>query len=81
MGSEALIPLGEYFVQLQIGKRTFCNRVIVIDNLTCNYILGQVLQRTKRFGNGYLTAGKCYITINGEMLAQSISHATVNPTL
>ena len=72
MGGEALIPLGEYFIQLQMGKRTFHDRVIVIDNLMCNYILGQVLQRTSRFGTDYSTAGRHYITINGEMLAQSI---------
>ena len=46
-----------------------------------NYILGQVLQGTNRFGTGYLTAGRHYITINGEVLAQSISHTTVNPIL
>ena len=40
MKGEALIPLGECFIQLQIGKRKFQNRVIVIDNFMCNYILG-----------------------------------------
>ena len=33
VGGEALMPLEECFIQLQIGKRTFCNRVVVIDNL------------------------------------------------
>ena len=28
-----------------------------------------------------MTVGRHYITINGEMLAQSTSHATVNPIL
>ena len=80
-GGEALLPLGECFVQLQIGKRIFHDRVIVTDNLMHIYSLGQVLQRTNRFDTGYLAAGRHYITINGEMLAQSISHAVVNPIL
>ena len=46
-----------------------------------NYILEQVLQRTNRFGTGYLTAGRHYITINGEMIAQNIFHTTVSPIL
>ena len=47
---EALVPVGECFIQLQIGKRTFQDKVIVIENLKCNYILGQVLHRNNRFG-------------------------------
>ena len=46
-----------------------------------NYILGQVLHRTNRFGTGYSTAGRHYITLNGEMLAQSISQVMVKPVL
>ena len=32
-GGKALVPLGECSIQLQIGKRTFCTRVIAIGNL------------------------------------------------
>ena len=46
-----------------------------------NYILGQVLQRTNRFGTGYLTTGRHYIRINGEMIAQVISQTINNPIL
>ena len=42
---KVLIPVGECFVQLQIGKKLFTYRVIVIQNLKCEYILGQVLHR------------------------------------
>ena len=73
VGGEALVPAGECFVQLQIGKKTFRYRVIIIENLKCNYILGQVLHRTNRFSTGYFTTGSHYITINGEMIAQAIS--------
>ena len=47
-GGEALIPVGECFIQLQISKRTFQDRVIVIENLKYNYILGQLLHRNKK---------------------------------
>ena len=46
-----------------------------------NCILGQVLHRSNRFGTGYSTTGRHYITLNGEMLAQSISQVTVKPVL
>ena len=34
-----------------------------------------------RFGTGYSSTGRHYITTNGEMIAQSISQATTNPIL
>ena len=60
-----------------MGKKTFRDRVIIIENLMRNFILGQVLHRTNSFGTGYSTAGRHYITLNGEMLAQSTSQAIV----
>ena len=80
-GGEALIPVGECFIQLQISKSTFQDRVIIIDSLKCNYILGQVLHRNNRFSTGYSISGRHYININGEMIAQSISQATTYPIL
>ena len=44
---EALMPIGECFIQLQIGKKIFSDRVIVIQNLNHNYIFGQMLCRTE----------------------------------
>ena len=80
-GGEALVPVGECFIQLQIGKRTFQDRVIIIENLKCNYILGQVLHRKNKFGTSYSITGRHCITINWEMIAQSISQAITNPIL
>ena len=54
---------------------------IIIQNLKHNYILGQVLHRAYRFGMGYSTTGKHYITINGEMIAEAISQVTDCPIL
>ena len=71
---EVLILVGECFIQLQIGKKLFMDRAIVIQNLKYEYILGQVLHRAYRFGTGYSTKGKHYITVNGEMIAEIISH-------
>ena len=77
-GGETLIPVGKCFIQLQIGKRTFQDRVIIIENLICNYILGQGLHRNHRLGTGYSITGRHYININGEMIAQSILQGTTN---
>ena len=63
--SKALIPVGECFFQSQIGKKLFQVRVIVIQNVKGEYILGQVLHRIYRFGTGYSTTGRHYLTING----------------
>ena len=37
-GGGTLIPVGECFIQLQIGNKIFSDRVIVIKNLTRDYI-------------------------------------------
>ena len=81
VGGEALEPVGECFITLKIGKKIFRDRVIVIKNLKHNYILGQVLHRTKRFSTCYLTTGRQYITINCEMIAQAISQTINSPIL
>ena len=47
--------------------------MVVIDNMKCKYILGHLLHRSYQFGTGYLTTGKHYITINGQVIAQLIS--------
>ena len=70
MGGETMKPVGKCFIQLQIGKRVFRGRVVVIKNLRQKYILGQVLYRSYWFGTGYSIAGNHYITINGEEIAQ-----------
>ena len=75
MVGEKLRPVGKCFVKLQIGKGVFRDRVVVIENLRCKYILGQVLHRSYQFSTGYSTTGKHYITINGQVIAQSISQA------
>ena len=78
---KALRPTGECLVQLQIGKKLFRDRILVIQNLKCEYNLVQVLHRAYRYGIGYPTTGRHYITINGEMIADVISQVTDSPIL
>ena len=75
MGGKALKPVGECFIQLQIAKRVFRERVVVIN------ILGKVLHRSYQFGTEYSTAGKYYITINGQVIAQAISKTIDYPII
>ena len=75
------MPAGKCFIQLLIDEKMLRDRVIVIENLKCDYILGQVLHRTNRFGTCYSTMERHYITINSEMIAQAISQTTKSPIL
>ena len=79
---KALILVGECFIQLQIDKKKlFRDRAIVIQNLKCQYILGEVLHRSYRFGMDYSTIGKHYITVKSEIIAEAISQVTDNPIM
>ena len=78
---KALIPIGECFIQLQIGKKLFRDRAIVIQNLKCEYSLGQVLDRAYSFGISYSTTGKHNIMVIGEMITEAISQVTDSPII
>ena len=80
-GGKTLRPVGKCFIQLQIRKRVFQDMVVVIKNLRHKYILGQVLHRSCHFSSGYTTTGKHFITINGQVIAQSNSQALDYPII
>ena len=80
-GRGILNPVGECFVQFQVWNTIFRDRVVVIENLTRNYILGPVLHRTKQYGTGYSRNGRHYITLNGEILAPNYSQIVTKPML
>ena len=61
-GGGVLTAVGECFISVKMSSKVFRDRVIVIKNLKGNYILGQVLHRDNRFGTGYTTNGRHYIT-------------------
>ena len=48
-GGEALIAKGECFLQIKKGKQTFRDRVVIINNLNCDYIIGAAIQRSYNF--------------------------------
>ena len=54
---------------------------MVINNQRCKYILGPVLHRLYQFGTGYLTTDRHYITINGQVIVQSVSQPVDYPTI
>ena len=54
---------------------------MVIKNLRHKYFLGQVLHRLYQFGTGYLTTGKHYITINRQVIVQSVLQALDHPII
>ena len=81
MGGKTLSPVGKCLIHLQIGQRVIWDREVVIKNLRHKYILGQVLHRSYWFGTGYLTMGKHYITINRQVIAQSVSQALNYPII
>ena len=80
-GGKTLRPVDKCFVCLQIGRRVFWDRIVVTENLRHKYILGQVLHRLYWFSTSYSTTGKHYITINGQVIAQSVSQALDYPII
>ena len=81
VGGKALRPVDKCFIQLQIGKRVFRDRVVVIEILRHKYKLGDVLHRLYWIGTGYSTTGKHYITINGQVIAQAFLQTTDYPII
>ena len=80
-GAGKPIPVGECFIQLEIRNNIFKDKVIIIEILPRDYTLGQVLHKANWFGTGYSTNGKHYITLKGEMFAQSCLWIVTNPIL
>ena len=80
-GRGALILVGEYFIKVQISNKVFSDRVIIIENLKTDYILGQVLHMDNRFGLGYSTNDRHHITLNRGMLVQNCSQLTTMPCI
>ena len=71
-GGEALFPKGECFLQTEIGKQIFRDRVVIVQNLSCNYIIGAAIQRSYHIATGLSITGRHFLSVNGQMLAQSI---------
>ena len=71
-GGEALIPNGECFLPIKIGKEMFRGRVVIINSLNHNYITGAVIQRSYHVATGLSITGRHFLSVNGQMVVQSI---------
>ena len=74
---EALILKGECFLQIKIGKQIFRDRVIIVENLSHNYIIGTAMIRSYHIATGFSITGRHFLSVNGQMLAQSIPTPTM----
>ena len=64
-GEEALILKGECFLQIKIGKQIFRDRVIIVENLSHNYIISTAMQRLYCIATGFSITGRHYLSLNG----------------
>ena len=57
----------------------FWDRVATVNNLNCNYIIGAAIQRSQCVATGFRIMGRHFLSVNGQMVAQSIPTTTVEP--
>ena len=79
MGGDPLVPMGECFVDLKIGKRILRDRAIIIKNLSREYIIGVTIKHANKMLIGFSMSGRHFISLNGKMIAQSVSLITTQP--
>ena len=72
---------GECYIKSKIGKRVFKDRVIIIKNLNRDYIIGVAIQHANKMLTSFSTSGRHFISLNGEMIAQSVSLITTQPII
>ena len=63
-------------LQIKIGKQTFRDRVVIVNNLNHNYIIGTVI-KDHHVATGFSITGRHFLSVNGQMVAQSISTPTI----
>ena len=80
-GGEALIPKGECFLQIKVSKQMFRDRVVIVNNLYCDYIIGTVIHRLYHVATGFSITGKHFLSVNGQMVVQSIPTPTIEPII
>ena len=72
-GGDTLVPIGECYVELKIGKKVLKDRVIIIKNLNRDYIIGVAIQCANKMLTGFSMSGRHFISLYGEMIVQSVS--------
>ena len=80
-GGEALIPKGECFLQIKIGKQMVRDRVVIVNNLNLDYIIGAAQQRSYCVATGFSVTGRHFLSVNGQLVAQSIPTPTNKPII
>ena len=80
-GGEALSPKGECFLQIKIGKQMFRDRVVIINNLNQDYIIGTALQRSYCVATGLGITGRHFLSVNGHLVVQNIPTPTIEPII
>ena len=81
VGGDTLVTIGECYIELKTGKRVLKDRVIIIKNLNRDYIIGVAIQHTNKMLTGFSTSGRHFISLNGEIIAQSVSLITTQTIL
>ena len=80
-GGEALIPKGECFLEIKIGKQMFRDRVVIINNLNCHYVIGTEIQRSYHIATGFSITGRHFLSVKRQMVVQSIPSPTIEPII
>ena len=80
-GGDTLVLKGECYIKSKIGKRVLKDRVIIIKNLNRDYIIGVAIQHANKMLTSFSTLGRHFISLNGEMIAQSVSPITTQPII
>ena len=81
VGGDTLVPMGECYVELKIGKKVLKDRVIIIKNLNRDYIIGVAIQCANKMLTSLSMLGRHLISLNGEMIVQSVSLITTQPII
>ena len=76
-GCEALIPKGECFLQIKIGKQMFRDKVVMMNNLNLDYIIGTAIQRSYHVAIGFSITGRHFLSVNRQMVVQSTPPHTI----
>ena len=69
------------FLQIKIGKQTFRDRIVIVNNLNHNYTIGAAIQRSYCISMGFSITVRHFLSVNGQMIAQSIPIPTVEPVI
>ena len=81
VGGDTLEPMGKCYVDLKIGKKVLKDIVMIIKNLNRDCIIGVAIQHANKMFNGFSMLGRHFISLNGEMIAQSVSSITTQPII